>query len=83
MTDIVIALYDRHHFFKWRYTMSYGKAVEEVWKWRDALEKELESVPEKERVKYLNQKAEGACHKLRIKCRYAKRRSYTAPDKKQ
>ncbi|MBN1984550.1 MAG: hypothetical protein JW795_23690 [Chitinivibrionales bacterium] len=52
--------------------MNYGKAVEEVWAWRESLAKELESVPEKERVTYLNEKAKAGCRKLGIKCRIAK-----------
>jgi hypothetical protein len=48
--------------------MNHGKAVEEVWTWREALAKELENVPEAERVKYINEKAREGCRKLGINC---------------
>ncbi len=54
-----------------------GKAVEEVWAWRDALEKELEKIPESERVDYINQKAREGCQKLGINCRFVKRASHS------
>jgi hypothetical protein len=53
--------------------MIYGKAVEEVWAWREALSKELEKVPESEQVKYLNEKAREGCRRLGIKCRTEKK----------
>ncbi len=53
--------------------MEYGKAVEEVWTWRDALSKELEKVPEKDRVRYLNEKADEGCRKLGINCKTVKK----------
>ena len=49
--------------------MAYGKAVEEVWKWREVFEKELEKVPDTEQVKYINDTAKKACKRLGIKCR--------------
>lgn len=49
--------------------MNCGKAVEEVWGWREALAEELEKVPPDQRVKYLNEKADKACKELGIKCR--------------
>lgn len=52
--------------------MSTGKAVEEVWAWRESLAKELEEIPEKDRVKYLNEKAFEGCKSLGIKCRVPK-----------
>jgi len=54
--------------------MNFGKAVEEVWEWREALSKELEAVPEKERVKYIHEKAREGCRKLGIKYRTEKRK---------
>jgi hypothetical protein len=53
--------------------MNYGKAVEEVWAWREALSKELEKFPEKYRVRYINEKAQEGCKRLGIKCRVVKR----------
>jgi hypothetical protein len=50
-----------------------GKAVEEVWAWRDALAKELEKIPENDRVNYLNEKALEGCRNLNIKCRAPKK----------
>jgi len=49
--------------------MNLGKAVEEVWEWREALSKELEIVPKVERVEYINKKAREGCRRLGIKCR--------------
>lgn len=49
--------------------MNYGKAVEEVWAWREAFERELEKVPDNRQVKYINETAREACKKLGIKCR--------------
>lgn len=48
--------------------MNYGKAVEEVWAWREAFEKELEKIPDNQQVKYINDTAQKACKKLGIKC---------------
>jgi hypothetical protein len=53
--------------------MSTGKAVEEVRAWRKALAIELEKIPEKDRVKYLNEKAHEGCRHLGIKCRSPKK----------
>ena len=49
--------------------MNYGKAVEEVWAWREAFEKELDKVPRDQQVKYINETAQKACKKLGVKCR--------------
>ena len=49
--------------------MSYGKAVEEVWAWREAFEKKLREVPRDKQVKYINETARKACKRLGIKCR--------------
>jgi hypothetical protein len=49
--------------------MSYGKAVEEVWAWREAFEKKLREIPRDRQVKYINETARKACKKLGIKCR--------------
>jgi len=51
--------------------MNYGKAVEEVWAWREAVAKEIQTVPREKRVKYINETAQKACKKLGIKCRKA------------
>ena len=48
--------------------MSYGKAVEEVWEWRESLAKELEKVPPMERGKYLNKKGMEIYRKYNLKC---------------
>jgi vacuolar-type H+-ATPase subunit E/Vma4 len=53
--------------------MNYGKAVEEVWSWRDSLNKELEKIPEANRNEYLNSKAEAVCQKYGMKCHVTKR----------
>jgi hypothetical protein len=53
--------------------MHYGKAVEEVWEWREALAKELEKVPDEKRGEYLNKKADDICKKYGLKCRTAER----------
>jgi hypothetical protein len=53
--------------------MGYGKAVEEVWLWREALAKELEKIPLDKRTDYLNKKADDLCKKYGIKCRTVKR----------
>jgi hypothetical protein len=49
--------------------INYGKAVEEVWTWRESFEKELNKVPHDQQVKYINEKALETCKKLGIKCR--------------
>jgi hypothetical protein len=61
--------------------MNHGKAVEEVWAWRDALSKELEKIPEKDQVRYINEKARKGCRRLGIKCRIVKR-EHMMPDTK-
>lgn len=53
--------------------MGYGKAVEEVWIWRDALAKELEKIPREKRAGYINKKADDLCRKYGLKCRPAKK----------
>ncbi len=53
--------------------MGYGKAVEEVWKWRDALAKELEKVAPEKRADYINKKADNVCKTYGLKCRIVKR----------
>jgi hypothetical protein len=53
--------------------MNYGKAVEEVWTWREALSKELEKVSEKDQVRYINEKALEGSKRLGINCRVVKR----------
>jgi len=49
--------------------MNYGKAVEEVWQWREAFEKKLRNVPKDQHVKFINDTARDACKRLGIKCR--------------
>jgi hypothetical protein len=49
--------------------MSYGKALEEVWAWRETVAKELQGVPREKRARHLNDTALEACKKLGIKCR--------------
>jgi hypothetical protein len=49
--------------------MNYGKAVEEVWAWRESFEKDLGNVPREKQVKYINETAQKACKNLGIKCR--------------
>jgi len=49
--------------------MNYGKAVEEVWVWRETFEKELRNIPHDQQAKYINETALNACKKLGIKCR--------------
>jgi hypothetical protein len=49
--------------------MNYGKAVEEVWTWREAFEKKLCEVPKNQQVKFINDTANEACKRLGIKCR--------------
>ena len=49
--------------------MNYGKAVEEVWAWREAVAKDVHAIPREKRVKYINDTSREACKKLGIKCR--------------
>lgn len=49
--------------------MNYGKAVEEVWTWREAAAKDAQAVPRNKRVSYLNRSSRAACKKLGIKGR--------------
>ena len=51
--------------------MNYGKAVEEVWQWREAVAKDILAVPREKRVKYINDTARDACKRLGIRCRTA------------
>jgi hypothetical protein len=53
--------------------MSYGKAVEEVWTWRESLAKELEKISPDKRADYINKKAVDVCKKYGIKCRTVKK----------
>jgi hypothetical protein len=47
--------------------MNYGKAVEEVWTWRETLGKELEGMSPEQQRKHLNNKADDAIRKYGIK----------------
>jgi hypothetical protein len=47
--------------------MNYGKALEEVWKWREALAKELEGKSLEQQRKYINDKADEACKRYGIR----------------
>ncbi len=49
--------------------MNYGKAVEEVWTWRETFEEELRRIPSDQQARYINETARKACKKLGIKCR--------------
>jgi hypothetical protein len=49
--------------------MNYGKAVEEVWVWREAVAKKALAVPRAKRVAYFNDTARAACKKLGLKGR--------------
>jgi hypothetical protein len=49
--------------------MNYGKALEEVWSWREAVAKELLGIPSEKRARHLHKTAMEACKKLGIKCR--------------
>lgn len=49
--------------------MNYGKAVEEVWAWREAVAKDIQRVPREKRAKYLHDTARAASKRLGIKCR--------------
>ena len=53
--------------------MGYGKAVEEVWTWRDTMAKELEAILTEKRADYINKKAADVCKKYGVKCRVVKR----------
>jgi len=59
--------------------MGYGKAVEEVWTWRDALAKELEKIPREKRADCINQKASDLCRQYGLKCCPANKTMHT-PD---
>ncbi len=48
--------------------MNYGKAVEEVWTWRESLAKELEKVPQEEIGRYLNKKGLEIYTKYNLNC---------------
>jgi hypothetical protein len=45
----------------------YGKAVEEVWAWREALAKEIENLSPQQQREHLNNKADKAIRKYGIK----------------
>ena len=51
--------------------MSYGKAVEEVWAWRETLGKELDGLSLEQQRKHLNNKADDAIVKYGIKVKTA------------
>ena len=51
--------------------MNHGKAVEEVWQWREAFEEKLRKVPQEKQVEFINTTARDACKRLGIKCRTA------------
>lgn len=51
--------------------MNYGKAVEEVWKWREDFEERLKNIPREKQVAFINETAHQACQRLGIKCRTA------------
>lgn len=47
--------------------MNYGKAVEEVWAWREALAKEIENLSPQQQREHINNKADEAIKKYGIK----------------
>jgi hypothetical protein len=47
--------------------MNYGKAVEEVWVWRETLSKELEGMNPAQQIKHINDKADDAIKKYGIR----------------
>jgi DNA repair ATPase RecN len=47
--------------------MKYGKAVEEVWAWREALAKEIENLSPHQQREHINNKADEAIRKYGIK----------------
>ena len=47
--------------------MGYGKAVEEVWAWRESLAKELEKISPEKRADYINKKADETCKKYGVR----------------
>jgi len=49
--------------------MKYGKAVEEVWAWREALGKELENLTPEQQREHINKKADEAIQKYGIRCK--------------
>lgn len=49
--------------------MNYGKAVEEVWEWREAIEKQLEGMSPEQQRNHLNNMADEAIRKYGIKVR--------------
>jgi hypothetical protein len=53
--------------------MNYGKALEEVWQWRDAVEKKLEGMDENEQVRVINEDARKLCQKYGIKYKVKRR----------
>ena len=54
--------------------MNYGKAVEEVWSWRETLAKELEKIPENKRGEYINNKAINICQQYGVECKTEEKR---------
>jgi hypothetical protein len=51
--------------------MNYGKAVEEVWKWREDFEENLKNIPREKQVAFINETAHKAIKRFGIKCRDA------------
>ena len=47
--------------------MNYGKAVEEVWTWREALGKKLENLTPEQQREHINKKADEAILRYGIK----------------
>jgi hypothetical protein len=55
--------------------MNYGKAVEEVLKWREDFEEKLKNILREKQVAFINDTAHKACKRLGIKCRFFSKRS--------
>jgi len=46
--------------------MNYGKAVEEVWTWRDEIDKKLKDMSKPERSRYIHEHAKAICEQYGI-----------------
>ena len=53
--------------------MNYGKSLEEVWQWREALSKKLEGMSENEQISLINEDARKLCQKYGIKYKVKRR----------
>ena len=46
--------------------MNYGKSLEEVWQWREALSNKLDGLNENEQLRTINENAKQLCKKYNI-----------------